>query len=162
MSAVWGRHGTGAAFRARTLHLTLMGLGWSVRLNPVLVAQARQVGGALANPSLALRFDRLMALGGGERSALAIIADDHIEDVAALAEDLHDGMRAAGLGLAPPRLRLPHVTLAYGRGLEVPRRLPAPLWWHIQEVLLIDSLHGDTTHVCLGRWILPDRPRTGC
>lgn len=161
MAGIWARHGTGAPFRARTLHLTLLGLGRAARLDPAVLGRARRAGGALASPSFALRFDRLMTLGRADTPALILAADSHVEDVAALAGDLHDHARAAGLRLPRPALAVPHVTLAYGRGLAAPCPLPGPLWWHVREVRLIDSLQGCGTHLCLARWALPVRAGTG-
>lgn len=159
MEAAWRRHGTGAAFRGRTLHLTLLAVDGGPRLDPGRLARARQAGAALASPAFALRFDRLLRLNGRHGPALVLATDAHTEDVRALAEDLHQSAARAGLRLRHPSLSIPHVTLAYGEGLPAPVPLPRPIWWPVREVVLIDSLQGETTHVPLGRW--PLQPRTG-
>jgi hypothetical protein len=53
-----------------------------------------------------------------------------------------------------PSYRLdPHMTLDY-RGDRRGRMLDRPIAWMIEDFSLIESVHGETRHIELGRWQL--------
>ncbi len=67
-------------------------------------------------------------------------------------EQLHDGLKANGLGKwAKPYT--PHVTLLYDNQ-QVPEQVIEPITWRVEEFVLVHSELGKTRHHILQRWPL--------
>jgi RNA 2',3'-cyclic 3'-phosphodiesterase len=155
IAEAWQSSGTARPFRHDKLHMSILPVAGLDILSPTLIEQARRAASGLRSAPFELCFDRLATFGGGlGNCALVLTTDGQDKPANALALDLHDALRAAGL--VPPGRRkiVPHLTLAYGPGFSEIRPLAKPIRWAVRDITLIDSLQGQGRHVWLGTWPL--------
>ena len=104
-----------------------------------------------AGPAFPLAFDRIE-----NRKAVTLRTRDPLPHArafqAALVRHLLEHKAPLTLGTTPE----PHVTINY-RGDRLGSQKIAPIGWTADEILLMESVVGKTTHVEHGRW--PLRPR---
>lgn len=163
MAKAWQAFGTGETFRHDTLHLSIYAVAGVDDLDPILVKRARQAANALRTAPFTLCFDRLMTFSGRPGNRPLVMATDNACDKPnEIATDLHAACRAMSITASRSAKVTPHVTLAYGPGFSDIRSLTKPILWTINEITLIDSLQGQSRHVPLGQWPLPqDRQQPG-
>lgn len=155
LAKAWQAMGTGEPIRYDTLHLSIYAVAGVDHLHPMLVQRARQAADALRTVPFTLRLDRLMTFNRDPGNCpLVVTTEDKNHNVNEIAADLHAACRRLGLPGSRSKKPTPHVTLAYGPGFAEARMLAAPILWTIEDVMLIDSLQGQSRHVSLGRWPL--------
>ncbi len=157
IAAAWAAVGTPDFFRRSVLHLTLLPLAGDGAPPPADLAERADWGlrQLMATP-FTLVLDRLATFHGrpdSGRRPIVLYPDKGVEPARALAAQIRDAATRGGVGAVRRRLD-PHVTLAYGEGFAGERPLADPIAWRIDEVVLIDSLQGQTRHDILGRWKL--------
>lgn len=151
---VWQLAGTDSRLRESTLHLSILPVERAATPDPWLVDDLCSRMDRFRFPAFTLVFDRLQTWQTG--------IDKHDRAIVLTTENGHDSLRAmadalrakALPGRHPKTALRPHVTLAYGPGFAEERLLAVPVRWTITEVVLVDSLVGQTRHVPLGRWPL--------
>lgn len=157
MAEVWRLGGFSAPLRHRVLHMTIQ-----------MVAEAEIVDAALAGflsrpmqdfrfPAFDITFDRIANFGSraARRRPLVFTTRGQEATPNALARAIRRRFAPSGWPL-PAMYVTPHVTAAYGQALPESLRLVPPIHWHVDELVLIDSLQGLTTHLPLGRWRLDE------
>lgn len=94
-----------------------------------------------------LRFDRIV-----ENGVVALSSRTRLRGAAELQQQLVKFLRTRGFWRfgTPPR---PHVTINYNRDGKGKEAIP-PIGWRVEELLLIESLGGKSTHLLRGRWQL--------
>ena len=155
MAEVWRLSGISAPLRHRVLHMTIQ-----------MVAEAEIVDAALAGflsrpmrdfrfPAFDITLDRIANFGSrsARRRPLVFTARGQEATPNALARAIRRRFAATSWPLRAAGVT-PHVTAAYGRPLPDSLRLVPPIHWRVDELVLIDSLQGLTTHLALGRWTL--------
>ncbi len=157
LAQAWQTMGTGEPFRYNTLHLSIYSVAGADHLDPMLVQRARQAANGMRTAPFTLRLDRLATFQGSSGNLpLVMTMEGKSHKLNEIAADLHSACRKASLPGSRSTKPTPHVTLAYGHGFPEARLLTTPILWTIEEVMLIDSLQGQSRHVSLGRWPLSE------
>jgi RNA 2',3'-cyclic 3'-phosphodiesterase len=105
-----------------------------------------------AGVAFPLCFDRIE-----ERKAVTLGTRDPLDDARAFQSGLLHHLIAARAPVMLGTRPVPHVTINYrgdGQGAET----IAPIGWMVEEIRLVESVVGRTTHVEHGRWPLTARP----
>jgi 2'-5' RNA ligase len=134
------------------LHVTLVKLfdlyrappGWL----PAMIAALDTFGGA----AFPLAFDRIENRKAVTLRTRAPLAEARAFQ-ASLVRHLLDRRAPLMLGTTPE----PHLTINYHDDRQGSRKL-APIGWTVEEILLVESVVGKTTHVEHGRWPLTLTP----
>lgn len=155
MAELWRLSGIAAPLRQSVLHMTIQ-----------MVAEAEVVDAALAGflsrpmqdfrfPAFDITLDRIANFGSraARRRPLAFAARGQDATPNALARAIRRRFAPTSWPLRAGHVT-PHVTAAYGRPLPEAWRLVPPIHWHVDELVLIDSLQGLTRHLALARWRL--------
>lgn len=148
---------TGQPLGGARYHVSLCGLGAYEGVPSHILALAREAAKGLAMASFDVRFDRLMSFSGfrapHKPSPLVLTGKEGLGDVRDFRSHLREALSATGLRRRGPKAFEPHVTLLYDR-VRVPATDTRPVGWHVDELVLIDSLYGHGRHVVLDRWPL--------
>lgn len=124
-------------------HVTLLPLGDARHLTPELLARIDHAVAALSAGPFSLLFDRIFG---------STLRGSAMRDAQLFQRELVRWLRAYGVPV-PPYLFRPHVSLAYGDPTS--RAEPvAPIGWRVEELLLVESVHGEGRHILLRRWPL--------
>ncbi len=139
----------GPAVRPELLHITLHHLGDHGETPAALLDKARQAGDGLRAAPFEVRLD----LAGGFHQPFVLQGREGVEALKVFQKTLGEAMAWAGLGRWVEKTFTPHLTLFYGeRG---PETFPIePVTWTVQELVLVHSLIGQSTHRPLARWPL--------
>jgi len=150
-------HGlTGRPTPADRLHISLNGLGRFASVPDGLPAAASQAMAGVEWPAFTIALDRCGSWGRAGARPLVLCADDGVIGVRGLHAALH--ARLVEAGLVRPRVGAfePHLTLL--RDPAAVALAPVlPFAWQVDEVVLLDSRHGEGRHDVLGRWTLARR-----
>lgn len=151
------RHPSACSKRAsELLHLTALGLGPRDDLECEVETLVEALRTVEAEPVL-LRLDRAEAKKGSRHTEL--VSSKPPKSAQRLRMALWNALQRRGISLPlPPRIR-PHVTLNYRWQGDAFRDSIEPISWLIDELLLIESITGETRHVTHARF--PIRPRQG-
>jgi 2'-5' RNA ligase len=147
----------GRPLEAARFHITLNHLGDYVGLPPDVVRQARAAvaeAAALTQP-FAVAFNRAESFASMPRNRPLVLRGDD-EDLSALMafhKVLGTALKKANLGQWAKPGYTPHVTLLYDDSLLGATPVP-PVTWTAGEIVLVQSLLGETRHVHLARWPL--------
>jgi RNA 2',3'-cyclic 3'-phosphodiesterase len=125
-------------------HVTLCHLGDGIGVPADVVALATERTASIAMPSFKVAFDRVESFKNG---ALVMRGDDSVIGLEVLQQRLSDALDGSPQ-LARPFT--PHLTLLRDRHL-VPEHDIEPIEWQVEEVVLVHSLLGKTTHRHLAR-----------
>lgn len=142
---------------ADRLHVSLAGFGEFPRVPPKLVRLLSDAASAVAVNAFDVSFDRVMTFGnrsdGRKRPTVLLCRDGSAELI-----DLQKCLNAAlaGVGLVRTSAFVPHVTLLYDHA-TISEHAIDPVRWTVREFHLIDSLHGLTKHIRIGRWALEEK-----
>lgn len=135
------------------LHVTLVTLFDLHYAPPEWLPQVIAALDSFDGPAFPLVFDRIE-----NRKAVTLRTRDPLAQArafqAALLRHLLEHKAPMMLGTTPE----PHVTINY-RGDRLGSQKIAPIGWTVDEILLMESVVGKTTHVEHGRW--PLRANTG-
>jgi 2'-5' RNA ligase len=130
------------------LHVTLVTLFDLHHAPPEWLGQVIAALDSFASPPFPLAFDRIE-----NRKAVTLRTRDPLAQArafqAALVRHLLIHKAPMLLGTTPE----PHVTINY-RGDRLRAHKIAPIGWTVEEILLMESVVGKTTHVEHGRWPL--------
>lgn len=130
------------------LHVTLMLLFDQHNAPPAWLPAVLAAIDSLAEPPFALSFDRIE-----NRKAVTLRTRDPLAQARAfqqaLVRHLLEHKAPMMLGTTPE----PHVTINYA-GDRLGAQKIAPIGWTVDEILLVESVVGKTTHVVHGRWPL--------
>jgi 2'-5' RNA ligase len=135
-------------------HVTTLFLGYYEERPARLRSAARNAVADFASPCFGVSLDRLACFA--ENRALVLCGDDGVAGFLAVQRALDTAMRRVGV---KSRGRpTPHLTLLYHDRID-PKRVERlaigePIRWTVREVVLVQSLVGDKTHVELAKWTL--------
>ncbi|MDM4765755.1 2'-5' RNA ligase family protein [Pelomonas sp. SE-A7] len=146
----------GRPLKAEHLHITLHHLGDFPAFPAALVHKLTAAAHSLHVPAVDVRLDTAMSFPRRSRrnNPFVLLAGEPLEPLRALQQSLSVSLQAAGVEIDQGRFK-PHLTLLYDDAL-VDLQAIEPLGWTARELLLVDSLLGQTRHVVLGRWPLHD------
>jgi RNA 2',3'-cyclic 3'-phosphodiesterase len=83
---------------------------------------------------------------------LVLYGGDGVAALMAFRKVLAAAVMKVGLGRAQSGFS-PHVTLLYG-DRKIAEHPVDPVSWTVREFVLVQSLHGESRHILLGRWPL--------
>ena len=133
---------------AHLLHVTLLSLFDLHHAPPEWLAQVIAALDSFSAPAFPLAFDRIE-----NRKAVTLRTRAPLSEArafqAALVRHLLEHRAPMMLGTTPE----PHVTINY-RGDRFGSQKMPPIGWTVDEILLMESVVGKTTHVEHGRWPL--------
>jgi 2'-5' RNA ligase len=145
---------TGTQILPEHLHITLFHLGdWAELPGAIVEAASRAAEDAAGQLA---PFEVSFARSESFRNATGIYPFVLVGDASqwrGLRDALGAALMRAGLGGATKGEFKPHVTLLRDEGRAKPQPV-APIAWQVQDVVLVHSLLGRTTHIHLGRWRL--------
>jgi 2'-5' RNA ligase len=147
----------GRPLEAARFHITLNHLGDYVGLPPDVVRQARAAvaeAAALTQP-FAVAFNRAESFASMPRNRPLVLRgdDEGLSALMAFHKVLGTALKKANLGQWAKPGYTPHVTLLYDDSLLGATSVP-PVAWTAGEIVLVQSLLGETRHVHLARWPL--------
>ena len=144
----------GTLIRPEHLHVTLFHLGDWIALPAELVAQANQAAASVAAAGFEAVFDKLTSFRN-RTGVRPFVLTGPSQSWRPLRLALGQGLKQAGLGAAVHDLDdfTPHVTLLRDEKSAKAQKI-TPISWQVREIILIQSLLGQTTHIHLGRWSL--------
>jgi 2'-5' RNA ligase len=148
-------HGfAGTLIRPEHLHVTLFHLGDWMALPEELIAQAGAAAASVAAPGFEVAFDKLASFRN-RTGVRPFVLTGPPEAWRPLRLALGQALKQVGLGGAVHDLDDfgPHVTLLRDEKSAKAQKI-APINWHVQDFVLVQSLLGKTTHIHLGRWPL--------
>lgn len=134
------------------LHVTLMLLFDLHNAPPAWLPAVAAALDSLAEPPFPLSFDRIE-----NRRAVTLRTRDPLTEARAFQAALVRHLLAAHAPMMLGTTPEPHVTINYAGDRLRAERI-APIGWTVDEILLVESVVGKTTHVVHGRW--PLRPRS--
>jgi len=139
---------------AECLHVSLQSLGAHSRARPDIIAVGKRAGAAIAAATFPVTFDRVLSFGAGygDRS-IVLSGAQRLDTLSNFHTALGDQMKLAGLGHYVRRPFAPHVTLLYRKQPIDPIDV-RPITWTARELVLVQSLYGQSQHIHLGRWKL--------
>lgn len=134
----------GKPLEAEHFHVTLCPVIDAIGFPSEIVSEVTERAAAVPMPVFKVAFDRVMSFGNG---ALVLCGDDSVIGLEILQQRLSDALDSR-----PGRARryTPHLTLLRDRHL-VPEHDIEPIEWTVQEITLVHSLLGKTTHRHLAR-----------
>jgi len=142
----------GALILPEHLHVTLFHLGDWAALPDEIVRLAKAAAEALRAQPFEAVFHRAESF----RNSTGVYPFVLTADAApwrALHGALARSLTSAGLGGATKGEFNPHITLLRDGKRAAPAPI-APISWKVEDIVLVHSLLGKTTHVHLGRWRL--------
>jgi 2'-5' RNA ligase len=147
----------GRPLEAARFHITLNHLGDYAGLPPDVVRQARAAvaEAATATQPFAVAFDRAESFASMPRNRPLVLrgGDEGLSALMAFHKVLGTALKKANLGQWAKPGYTPHVTLLYDDSLLGATPVP-PVAWTAGEIVLVQSLLGETRHVHLARWPL--------
>ncbi|HEY1395332.1 2'-5' RNA ligase family protein [Roseateles sp.] len=146
------------AARAERLHVTLHHLGWydDQTDQAEVMAEVRQLAAdaaaSLRHAPLRLDFDQLLSFTRKRRNLPLVLSGGAcLDPVRTLRQALGERLKASGLRTDPHFT--PHLTLFYDDFVVEPQPFIVP-GWTATDLVLMDSLQGQSRHVELARWPL--------
>jgi 2'-5' RNA ligase len=136
---------------AGLLHTTIQPLCDLAMLPPGVEAWVAEQLSGVYLPPLRLVFDRIVE----SARTVSLRCSQPSEGAAAFRTAIVSALVERGFPVPPYRF-VPHITIAYHRdGLGTEAIIP--IEWHVEEVLLVESVVGQARHVVHGRWRLGAR-----
>ncbi|QPF73260.1 2'-5' RNA ligase [Roseateles sp. DAIF2] len=134
-------------------HVTLHHLGDFVGMPIELRERAEAAADGLRFEPVALRFDQLLSFTRKDRNRPLVLGGGAgLDGVRELQRALGAALAAGGVPLERGSFT-PHLTLMYDDA-AVPRQDIAPIGWTAGELVLVDSLLGQSRHLRLRSWPL--------
>lgn len=143
----------GKPFAPDRFHVSLSHLGDYDEIPTRVLADAFVAGASTAIAPFEVTFNRIGSFQRGNRTRPLVLRSSDDAALHALHRGLGAEMRKSGLGGWIRPAFTPHVTLLYDHQQldEVPIR---PIRWTVRELVLVESLLGQTKHQYLARWTL--------
>jgi len=140
------KHGlTGKPFQTNRFHVTLYHVGDAVGAPPPeLIESQIQRASNVVMPTFRAAFNRAQSFRNG---AFVLAGDDGVIGFDVLHQRLSDELNWQP---RPARRYTPHMTLLYDRQ-RIEERFIEPITWTVREMVLIESLVGQTTYHILAR-----------
>ncbi|MBX7482786.1 2'-5' RNA ligase family protein [Qipengyuania qiaonensis] len=130
------------------LHVTLISLYDLHHAPPDWLPATIAALDGFAASSFPLRFDRIE-----NRKAVTLRSRESLAEARAFQQALVNHLLAAKAPIMDGTTPEPHVTINY-RGDRLGAQTIAPIGWLVDEIVLVESVVGKTTHVEHGRWAL--------
>ncbi len=134
-------------------HATLHFLGDHPQLREDLVAAAMSVGDTLRAEAFDWTLDQVASFRARQPPCVLRGAVEPAP-LRALWETSRRALALAGLGAHLDGRFVPHVTVAYSRGVVLEPEAMAPVHWRVDRLALIDSVVGRPDYRVLGAWRL--------
>ncbi len=146
----------GLPLRTDRFHVSLCLIGNYYGLPPGLLAQVRDAVAGITMRPFKVMFDRVMSFKGraGHR-ALVLCRGEGTPGLEMFQEKVQKAVAEAGFRHSSSPSIHPHVTLLYGDH-DLPEQPVEPISWWVRELVLVHSLHGQTTYDTKERWLLRD------
>lgn len=141
------------------LHVTLCDLGeYFDEIPDRILAKTMAAVAQIRSSPVDVAFDRLLSFKRRHHLLpLVLCGGDGLAELRRLRQAL--ALSLADSGVKPKSAFTPHMTLLYDRS-NLPKRAIDPVRWTVDELVLIDSLRGETRHIPLGRWPLRGAPNS--
>jgi 2'-5' RNA ligase len=104
-------------------------------------------------PPFLVAFDRAMSFDSGEKNALVLRGDEGLSGLMMLQHDLVTALQEAGVVRRKGLQFTPHITLLYDK-CRVREQAVEEIRWTVREIVLVQSLYGQSRHIPLARWPL--------
>lgn len=149
---VESRHLAAKPLPPERLHVSLFAVGgFEGACPPAVIDAAIAVAGTVPMAPFEVAFDRVASFGGGKgKRALVLTGREGVTGLVRFQQALSSAMFRAGVGVRQRTQFTPHLTMIYTD--QVCEFWIEPMSWTFDEFILIDSLHGRSRHVLLGRW----------
>lgn len=156
------RHGARYPTKAERLHVSLNGVWRSNdEIEPALVEDALEAGGAVRRPGFDIAFDIVQTFTGDSRSKTGgrsnvptvLTCSNGAREVQALYADLRREMQRLGMAVGP-RSFVPHLTLWYGPERVSDMHLRRPYRWPVRKFWLVHTVKGRKLPDYVGEWSL--------
>lgn len=134
--------------RPELLHVTLVTLYDLHYAPPDWLPSTKAALDSFVAPSFPLRFDRIE-----NRKAVTLRTRDPLSEARAFQKALVLHLLQAKAPIMDGTTPEPHVTINY-RGDRLNAQKMPPIGWTVDEIILMESIVGKTTHVEHGRWRL--------
>jgi 2'-5' RNA ligase len=117
------------------------------------VAKAREAAATIEAAPFRVSFNGVMSFSRKEHNyPLVLVGDEGVIGLMSLYSSLRNAMRKAGLRRETSSFT-PHVTMLYDIR-RIGEQTVEPIYWTVNEIVLVLSLTGQTKYHWLGRWQL--------
>ena len=146
--------GAGGEFRSLKLHMTVLSIMHTTRLELGFIDWLCEAIAGLTLPAFDVTFDQFMTFVRPRRKPALVFAPEVPgKELAILSSVLGRAVRSGGFTCC----RHPHVTASYGPAIPTVR-LEEPIHWPVQELVLIDNWLGLPRYDRLASWALKPPP----
>ena len=133
---------------AELLHVTLISLYDLHYAPPDWLSATKAALDSFVAPSFPLHFDRIE-----NRKAVTLRTRDPLTEARAFQKALVNHLLQQKAPIMDGTTPEPHITINY-RGDRLRAEKMSPIGWTVDEIILMESIVGKTTHVEHGRWPL--------
>jgi RNA 2',3'-cyclic 3'-phosphodiesterase len=141
---------TSPAIPRERLHVSVFGFGAFLARPDVLIERAACAAASVRLAPFDIVFDQVCSFGRASNAPL-VLCGEGAAGVVALAQEIAAAVTQERR--ATPAVFVPHLTLLYD-ARRAPKTPISPIRWTVNDLVLIDSLHGRGRHELLGRWRL--------
>lgn len=134
------------------LHVTLISLYDLHLVPPAWLDATKSALDSFAAPRFPLRFDRIE-----NRKAVTLRTRDPLPEARAFQKALVNHLLQMKAPIMDGTTPEPHLTINYAGDRQGAQKI-APIGWMVDEIFLVESVVGKTTHVVHGRWPLAAAP----
>ncbi len=145
------RHGLVApAFPPERYHVTLYGLGVYEAAPAAVLEGARAAAEAIAIPPFDVELSHVVSWGRGQgKRTLVLVGGEGVAGLEQVRAELEIEVPRLLPDLKPPPPFNPHMTVLYDPRVVAEEAIE-PIRWRVDELVLVDSLHGRGRHLRLG------------
>lgn len=135
-------------------HMTLQFLGDFPTAPHAEIERAKTAATTLKSEPVEFKLDRIMSFGRGRFPCVLRTSAQTEPALRMFWQRLYFALIRAGFSNKLERGFAPHITLGYGEA-PLAQALPiAPIVWHVEEFVLLESLVGRSIYNTVGRWPL--------
>jgi RNA 2',3'-cyclic 3'-phosphodiesterase len=143
----------GLPFSPARFHCTLCGVDDRNVAWQSIVAKARDAAATIEAAPFRVSFNGVMSFSGKEHHyPLVLVGDDGVVGLMELYSSLRSAIRKTGLRSETSSFT-PHVTMLYDIR-RIGEQTVEPIYWTVNEIVLVLSLTGQTKYHWLDRWQL--------
>jgi 2'-5' RNA ligase len=115
-----------------------------------VITEAKAIASTVSLAPFLVEFDHVKAFAGGSgKRALALTGGKGVTGLIGLQQALSSAMAKEGVRIRSRRYT-PHLTMMYAD--RVCELSIEPIFWTVDEFVLLDSLYGRSKHMLLDRW----------